>query len=74
MADEFWFLFVHVGPRLAANTATIKDDAGENTIIDHVDSAFLGKVEKEEMLNVVKKLCNQRIHCGYGCDMSQEYN
>lgn len=46
MSSVIFFFFVNVGPRLAANTPTIKDNADENTIMDNVDSIFLGKVEK----------------------------
>lgn len=51
--DEFNRYFVDIGPRLAANKPkTIKDN--EKLIMNNVNSIFLGKVEKEETLNIVK--------------------
>lgn len=50
----FFCFFVHVGPNLAENTPTIKYDADENTIMDNVGSIFLGKLQREEILNIVK--------------------
>ena len=49
----------YVGPSLAANIRTVKDNADENTITDNVDSIFLGKVEKEEILNIVKSCASK---------------
>lgn len=31
-----------------------EDDAGLNTIMENVDSIFLGKVERDEIMNIVK--------------------
>lgn len=50
---------VNVGPSLAANIPTIKDKADENTITDNVDSIFLGKVDEEEILNIVKSCASK---------------
>lgn len=60
IANEFNDFFGNVGPSLAANIPTIKDNVDENTITDNVDSIFLGKVEKEEILNIVKNCASKR--------------
>ena len=53
--NSFNDFFVNVGPSLAANIPKTKgDNADRGLIMDNVNSIFLGGVEKEEILNIVK--------------------
>lgn len=59
IVNSFNDFFVNVGPNLAANIPKIKGDTTDGSLImENVNSIFLGRVEKEEILNIVKGCAN----------------
>lgn len=69
IVNEFNVFFVNVGPSLAANIPTIKDITYKSMVKENVNSIFLGRVEKEEILSIVKSCASKGSTDCVGLDM-----
>uniref|UniRef100_A0A8C6LE27 Reverse transcriptase domain-containing protein n=1 Tax=Nothobranchius furzeri TaxID=105023 RepID=A0A8C6LE27_NOTFU len=58
ISNEFNDFFVNVGRSLMGHDTLIEDNL--NTVVNNVSSIFLGKVEKEEIREIVKNCGNKR--------------
>ena len=54
IVNEFNAFFVNIGPSLAMNIPHLTDNNTDGYITDNINSIFLGKIEKDEILNIVK--------------------
>uniref|UniRef100_A0A672HNX1 Reverse transcriptase domain-containing protein n=1 Tax=Salarias fasciatus TaxID=181472 RepID=A0A672HNX1_SALFA len=68
ITNEFCKYFTNVGPNLTVNISK-NSNIDENLINNHMNSIFLEKVEKEEILKIVQNFGNKRSTDGEGLDM-----
>lgn len=75
-AAPIWNFFVNVGSSLAVNIPkATEDNAGINTIMENADCIFLCKVEKDEIINIVKDCANiGSTDWRFRYDINEEYN